>query len=256
MKEDTKEISDANLAFWVTDLLAEADLIRQEADFRVWKNKAKEILFTDTFGFGFLHRFNGRIKSFQPISRYEEIPHYDEQYGRLKLFLSDPLILEIMEQIDRNQREVTSWSACYERWAGRKFHEWLSDRRYLHLLETYDGYLYCRPVTEACTAILSLGGEQTVTHPEIKKAMIILLPTLIALYHTIPLGPLKELTMRQFHIFQLSATGMKQAEVSAALGISLQSVNFHGAKIRKKTGLKKTSHFAYWGDFRDHREEP
>ena len=255
MKADTKEISDANLAFWVTNLLAEADLMRDEADFQQWKSKAKAILFADTFGFGLLHRFNGRIKSFQPVSWYEEIPHYDVQYARLKLFLSDPLILEIMEQIDRNQREVTRWSTCYERWAGRKFHEWLPDRRYLHLLETYDGYLHCRPINEACTAIISLGGEQTVEHPEIKKAMIALLPTLMTLYQTIPLGPLKALTLRQFHIFHLLASGMKQPEVASALGISLQSVNFHGAKIRQKTGLKKTSHFAYWGDFRDRREE-
>ncbi len=187
--------------------------------------------------------FDGEIAHMNQISWFKEIEGFEEFYIGKKLFYIDPIAQESLKQVRSEKPEVQFWMDTFLKYPESEFFKLISD---FPIIE-YQGYTSLYRTNLLQSVSLSITGPrlQPIKDHKIVRLLETIIPHVSNIIINGKIGKLKNLTDKQFRLYQLLKTSLSNKQIAKILNITPSGVEKSFEGIKKKIGVNNKKDLAF-----------
>lgn len=204
-------------------------------------NQLKELIPFDFWGIVMTY-FDAENLHIDELSWFRGIDGFEEYYRENKLFFRDPISLVALEQMKNGEPQVQYWADTYSQNPVEDFFNEISKFEIVN----YNGYTVLHKINLLQSIGFSITGPRL--GPKEQRIVNILediVPHIAHVAQNGKIGKLKDLTSKQFNVYQLLKAGLTHEQAGKVLNISMSGVVKHFEAIKKKTGLNSRKEISY-----------
>jgi len=206
-------------------------------------NDLKKLIPFEYYAVGTAYTEHHLLHSVESLQWFKAMEGYEEFYISNRLYKTDPVAVEGLDQIIHNRVAVQFWRNTYKKNSNTDFFSKIEPFG----MHKFDGYTHLYKINPVSFTTFSITGPKI--PPKKDRRIMEILKHVIApismLARNSKIGVLSKLTDRQFEIYQLLNTGMTYDQIASALNLSRSSVEKCFTTIKGKIGLESKSHISF-----------